>query len=214
MPSKTTISTSGNKKTRLSGKRTAKSSNDDSNLHTYIQTTAASNNAQRRYSLDSASVGSTGEGSKSRNVYIPTALNVSNISNHVNTTHDTIRSNDSEDDHKHTRTTSRITGGIASISGKTVSNEKSIRTTNADDLQAVIASLEEEFDSLNNQYSYLLSSVKSTNNKGVSSSVDSNGSSLSAHAETAEELVDVIQKLHRKGEQLRQLKSPPRKTEA
>ena len=60
-----------------------------------------------------------------------------------------------------------------------------------DDLQSVISSLEDEFESLNNQYRMLLSSAQKPSEES-----------------SAEELVDVIHKLHRKGEQLRALKSP------
>lgn len=63
------------------------------------------------------------------------------------------------------------------------------------DLQGVIASLESEFDSLNRQYRLLLSDVQSNSDR----------------APEADELVEVIQKLHKKGEQLRNLKSPIKK---
>jgi hypothetical protein len=63
------------------------------------------------------------------------------------------------------------------------------------DLQGVIASLENEFDTLNRQYRSLLSDVQCN----------------SDNASEADELVDVIQKLHKKGEQLRNLKSPNKK---
>jgi hypothetical protein len=62
------------------------------------------------------------------------------------------------------------------------------------DLQGVIASLEDEFSILNEQYRHLLSSVQAQ--------------SPSAETLHAEELVSVIQRLHKKGEQLRALKSP------
>ena len=63
------------------------------------------------------------------------------------------------------------------------------------DLRTVIMSLEEEFDALNEQYHRLLDSVKSEGDPVL-------------EARRAEELVTVIKKLHRKGEQLRSLKSP------
>ena len=62
-----------------------------------------------------------------------------------------------------------------------------------DEMQGVIKSLEEEFDELNEQYRRLLSS-KDASDDG-----------------TSEELVSVIQKMHKKGEQLRALKSSPSK---
>lgn len=68
------------------------------------------------------------------------------------------------------------------------------------DLQKVISSLEEEFDTLNNQYRHLLSSVQHSNNSN-----DLDNDNVEAQAE---EIVSVIQKLHKKGEQLRALKSP------
>jgi hypothetical protein len=60
----------------------------------------------------------------------------------------------------------------------------------------VIASLEDEFSVLNEQYRHLLLSVQVK--------------SPSAETLHAEELVSVIQRLHKKGEQLRALKSPSR----
>ena len=68
-------------------------------------------------------------------------------------------------------------------------------TINNNDLQDVIGSLEEEFEYLNSQYRRLLSS-QSTNNNNNSDST------------RAEALISVIQQLHKKGEQLRSLKSP------
>lgn len=74
--------------------------------------------------------------------------------------------------------------------------------TNKSDLQQMITSLEDEFDSLNKQYRSLLSSVQ------ASSSVVPPSTSPEAIQAQAEEIVSVIQKLHHKGEQLRVLKSP------
>ena len=71
---------------------------------------------------------------------------------------------------------------------------------NRSGLQGVIYSLEEEFTALNDQYRLLLSSIKgNTTSTGGSSPVD---------IMKEEELVTIIQKLHKKGEQLRSLKSP------
>ena len=61
-------------------------------------------------------------------------------------------------------------------------------------IQGVISSLEEEFITLNDQYRHLLSSIKTQPS--------------SQEIEKEEELVAIIQKLHKKGEQLRSLKSP------
>jgi hypothetical protein len=79
------------------------------------------------------------------------------------------------------------------------------------DMQSVIASLEEEFDSLNQQYRKLLSNVQA----GTGSSAGAGGefarpapaSTAESVQAQAEEIVSVIQKLHKKGEQLRTLKS-------
>ena len=60
------------------------------------------------------------------------------------------------------------------------------------DLQRVIQSLEEEFEGLSNEYNRLL-----------------NGNSVATGEDKSRELVSVIQRLHRKGEQLRALKSSP-----
>ena len=65
-------------------------------------------------------------------------------------------------------------------------------------LDSVIRSLEEEFTGLNNQYRRLLSTC--------SSSTGNNGKHSENEAKDAEELVIVIHKLHRKGEQLRKLR--------
>lgn len=72
------------------------------------------------------------------------------------------------------------------------------------ELQAVIASLEEEFESLNSQYRRLLNSAQQQGSDSSSSS-----SSNLIHSQ-ADEIVSVIQKLHQKGEQLRALKNPIR----
>ena len=61
------------------------------------------------------------------------------------------------------------------------------------ELKGLIKSLEEEFEGLNDQYQRLLNRTH-----------DSSKSS----ADTSQELVSVIQRLHKKGEQLRALKSP------
>ena len=82
--------------------------------------------------------------------------------------------------------------------GQNLSTSQSggFRSTQNGDLQVVINSLEEEFEVLNDQYHNLLTSVQSQS---------------SSEATHAEGLVAVIQKLHKKGEQLRALKSPPRR---
>ncbi len=71
------------------------------------------------------------------------------------------------------------------------SNNMRYNNSSGSDLKDVISSLEEEFDALNSQYRKLLSS-----------------STIDSETEQADELVNVIQKLHKKGEQLRSLKSP------
>lgn len=69
----------------------------------------------------------------------------------------------------------------------------------SNDIHSVISSLEQEFESLNHQYKRLLNSNQ----------YDDTGSVLNENESTrAEELINVIQKLHKKGEQLRSLKSP------
>jgi myosin heavy subunit len=80
------------------------------------------------------------------------------------------------------------------------------------DMQGVISALEEEFDQLNLEYRRLLSSVQ------TSDTATGHGTDLARHTapmtqesieKQAGELVSVIQKLHKKGEQLRTLKSSP-----
>jgi hypothetical protein len=90
--------------------------------------------------------------------------------------------------------TPNSTGLRQSFNGSS-SNQKS-------DLQAMISSLESEFDSLNSEYRQLLHNVS------ASSSVIPASTSAESIQQQAEEIVNVIQKLHEKGEQLRQLKSP------
>lgn len=83
---------------------------------------------------------------------------------------------------------------------------------NRSDMKNVIDSLEKEFDQLNMEYRKLLSNVQS------GSQDSSAGTSVGLNRETpvvtpesiqaqAEEIVSVIQKLHKKGEQIRTLKS-------
>jgi uncharacterized protein (UPF0335 family) len=72
------------------------------------------------------------------------------------------------------------------------------------DLQSMIASLENEFDSLNGKYRALLSSVAPVGQAGGAQAVLSN-------KDTAQSLVSVLRQMHQKGEQLRALKSPERK---
>lgn len=72
----------------------------------------------------------------------------------------------------------------------------------AEDLRAMINSLEDEFSDLNRQYRRLLSNVSAASTD-VPESL--NEQSIDARAQ---EIVKVIQKLHEKGEQLRVLKSP------
>jgi hypothetical protein len=68
---------------------------------------------------------------------------------------------------------------------------------NGNDLDSVIKSLEDEFLLLNNSYRRLLTTVQNN---------DSNGDS-GAESKDADELVAVINKLHKKGEQLRKLRT-------
>ena len=87
------------------------------------------------------------------------------------------------------------------------------------EVKDVISSLEEEFDALNAQYRSLLSNVQAhpTSTSSYLSSSSSTGSSIvrdiPSHVNPdtiqaqAEEIVTVIQKLHKKGEQIRSLKN-------
>ena len=106
----------------------------------------------------------------------------------------------------HTATPS-FTSSAASTSTRHVPD-----ASNKADMQGVISALEEEFDALNNQYRKLLSNVQSTTTVGGSGGdlirphVSITPDSIQAQAE---QIVDVIQKLHKKGEQLRTLKSSP-----
>jgi len=189
-PTKTTKNPVGTaKKTTRIGAKKASAKTSVSMDDSRLSTSSASASAPRRKSgLDTSSLSST----TGRNVYIPTA---------------SVQMQSPAGSDSSPPSMRKSTGGNSKIITS--------KNSNADDLQAVIASLEDEFDSLNSQYSYLLSSVK-TQPQGVNASIDStagttvSNASASAAGDTAEELVDVIQKLHRKGEQLRQLRSPPR----
>lgn len=77
---------------------------------------------------------------------------------------------------------------------KSVGHLSRARGNRDTDLNDVISSLEEEFEALNLQYRRLLGTVQR--------------SDVAADSSRAEELINVIQKLHKKGEQLRALKSP------
>jgi hypothetical protein len=69
----------------------------------------------------------------------------------------------------------------------------------SNDYKAEILSLEQEFDELNDQYRRLLSSTAQPSSSRQQAAV----------ADSSDQLVDVIQQLHKKGERLRALKSPP-----
>ena len=82
------------------------------------------------------------------------------------------------------------------------------------DMQHVISALEEEFDQLNLEYRRLLNNVQTNETTSTSNGADLiRPSTLSTTQESVEkqagDLVAVIQKLHKKGEQLRALKSSP-----
>ena len=81
------------------------------------------------------------------------------------------------------------------LSENGASTPSATATQQSAELQGVISSLEDEFNSLNAQYQELLTSSNSI--------VGGHGSESQSR-----ELVSVIQKLHKKGEQLRALKSP------
>lgn len=81
-------------------------------------------------------------------------------------------------------------------------NSQSSHAKSNAELQSIISTLEEEFDSLNRQYRSLLNNVNADSN-----TVPASTTTESIQAQ-AEEIVHVIQKLHHKGEQLRLLKSP------
>jgi len=79
------------------------------------------------------------------------------------------------------------------------------------EVKEVISSLEEEFDVLNTQYRNLLSNVQahpstSTTGSSIVRDAPSHISPDTIQAQ-AEEIVNVIQKLHKKGEQIRSLKN-------
>ena len=75
------------------------------------------------------------------------------------------------------------------------------------DLQAVIQSLEDEFQNLNSQYRSLLKTVSSP---GVARPGEDPLESSFEADENEGQLVDVIQRLHRKADMLKKLKSPTR----
>jgi uncharacterized coiled-coil protein SlyX len=79
---------------------------------------------------------------------------------------------------------------------KISSDDNDHTRVSSEEFKSLIASLEEEFAELNNQYHSILSSSDSQRQNGE---------------KTSEQLVSVIQKLHKKGEQLRALKSPQKR---
>ena len=205
------ISTSS-KKTRIGKRRTTANTNnntntqsvDDSRITVTKVTTPSPAKSTRRHSA-SPLIGHTNN------------TNHSNHSNHTNSRsvyipapsilHSSPGYNKNNDSNGSILNSNGSRKGSGSASG-TPSNNQS-------DLNDVINSLEAEFDSLNNQYSHLLSSVKQTNtntNTNSNTGYDSVRSSAEVGgSEKAEELVSVIHQLHRKGEQLRQLKNSPTK---
>lgn len=79
------------------------------------------------------------------------------------------------------------------------------QSSSSHELHSMIGTLEDEFNDLNRQYRRLLSNVSA----GSGSEVPESLSEQSIDTR-AQEIVQVIQKLHEKGEQLRVLKSPTR----
>lgn len=79
------------------------------------------------------------------------------------------------------------------------------------ELQSVISSLEEEFDQLNMQYRHLLSNVASKGGDGEKQTAeeDATQAEVDFMQSQAEEIVSVIQKLQKKGDQLRTLRNSP-----
>lgn len=91
----------------------------------------------------------------------------------------------------------RVPKTSVSFVDESISSSQELDT--GSDYKTVIDSLEDEFDELNEQYRRLLSSTSMSE------------STAELHGDSTDELVDVIQKLHRKGEQLRAIKSPEKK---
>lgn len=100
------------------------------------------------------------------------------------------------------------TGASASSNGSSHAPQPHIKA----DMQGVISALEDEFDQLNNEYRKLLSNVQTgsfTTGQGTDFARSVPVTTPESIQAQAEEIVNVIQKLHKKGEQLRTLKSSP-----
>lgn len=136
--------------------------------------------------------------------------------NNRNNYNNSLRSSMSNDDHlsKYPNTTTATT----TSNNNNSSQQQQVQDHN--EMQNVISSLEEEFDMLNTQYRRLLSNVQShpnhnndMNHSNISSNINISKDLPLTTSDTiqrqAEEIVDVIQQLHRKGEQIRALKSSP-----
>lgn len=101
-------------------------------------------------------------------------------------------------------TSSNAFSGNPSISSRPQTTGTSTTSVSKQDMDTIISQLEEEFNSLNSQYRNLLSNVSASSGAATMTQVPT-----SQNIQTqAEEIVQVIQKLHEKGEQIRLLKSP------
>ncbi len=101
-------------------------------------------------------------------------------------------------------TSSNAFSGNPSISSRPQTTGTSTASVSKQDMDTIISQLEEEFNSLNSQYRNLLSNVSASSGAATMTQVPT-----SQNIQTqAEEIVQVIQKLHEKGEQIRLLKSP------
>jgi hypothetical protein len=94
----------------------------------------------------------------------------------------------------------------------TAHSARASQPSSKSDMQGVISALEDEFEQLNLEYRRLLNSVQagdSAAGHGADLARQATPSTQESVERQASELVNVIQKLHKKGEQLRTLKSSP-----
>ena len=118
-----------------------------------------------------------------------------NYNDESSTTNVSVRIPSTFSDNRFTVDESMIDGQFSNTSHS--GNFGTTRHVNNSDLQGLITSLEEEFNMLDTDYRHLLEQAQAQPSTAESS--------------LANDLVAVIQKLHRKGEQLRALKSPNRR---
>jgi hypothetical protein len=133
-----------------------------------------------------------------RDIHLPRPSSSSNV-NEKNLSFSATNKSDLNDFHDYLAKEEKKSSSSSSSSSSAAAKEE---------MNDMICQLEDEFNSLNLQYRNLLSNVTASGNNSSNSNLSSENLSTNNFQNQAEEIVNVIQKLHEKGEQLRLLKSP------